>query len=132
MFNRKKDKELDITSLNEMIHTGKKFMNIAYFMAIVAVILLGTFILKEWHIFEIIKEFLVVISPIFIGFIIAWLLDPLVGKLENKKVPRILSCIIVYLLFIGSLFLIVYAFIPTLVTQVKDFIDIDSPYFKIK
>lgn len=123
MFNRKKDKELDITSLNEMIHTSKKFMNIAYFMAIVAVVLLGTFILKEWHIFEIIKEFLVVISPIFIGFIIAWLLDPLVGKLENKKVPRIVSCIIVYLLFIGGLLLTVYAFIPTLVTQVKDFID---------
>ena len=27
MFNRKKDKELDITSLNEVIHIGKKFMN---------------------------------------------------------------------------------------------------------
>ena len=43
MFNKKKDKEIDITSLNEVIHIGKRFMNIAYFMAIVAVILLGTY-----------------------------------------------------------------------------------------
>lgn len=123
MFNKKKDKEIDITSLNEVIHIGKKFMNIAYFMAIVAVILLGTYLIKEWKIFVFIKEFLVVISPIFIGFIIAWLFDPLVQKLENKKIPRIVSTIIVYLLFLGTLFLIIYAFVPTLINQVKDFID---------
>ena len=123
MFNKKKDKEIDITSLNEVIHIGKKFMNIAYFMAIVTVILLGTYLIKEWKIFIIIKDFLIVISPIFIGFIIAWLFDPLVGKLEDKKIPRIVSTIIVYLLFLGTLFLIVYAFVPTLINQVKDFID---------
>ena len=123
MFNKKKDKEIDITSLNEVIHIGKRFMNIAYFMAIVAVILLGTYLIKELRIFVFIKDFLVVISPIFIGFIIAWLFDPLVTKLEDKKIPRILSTIIVYLLFLGTLFLIIYAFVPTLINQVKDFID---------
>lgn len=120
---KKKDKDLDITSLNEVINTGKRFMNIAYFMALVAVILLGTYLIKEWQILDFIKEFLVVISPIFIGFVIAWLFAPLVEKLENKKVPRILSTIIVYLLFLGGLFLVVYAFVPTLINQIKDFID---------
>lgn len=120
---KKKDKELDVTSLNEVINTGKRFMNIAYFMALVAVVLLGTYLIKEWQILDFIKEFLVVISPIFIGFVIAWLFAPVVEKLENKKVPRILSTIIVYILFLGGLFLVVYAFVPTLINQIKDFID---------
>ena len=124
MFKKGKDKELDVTSLNEIIHTGKKFINIAYFMTIVAIVLLGTYILKEWKVFGIIGEFLSVISPIFIGFIIAWLFDPLVKKLEDKKVPRILACIITYLVFLGLLFLIIYLLIPTLVGQIKDFIDV--------
>ena len=47
MFRKGKDKELDVTSLNEIIHTGKKFVNIAYFMTIIAIVLLGTYILKE-------------------------------------------------------------------------------------
>ena len=124
MFKKEKDKELDYSSLNDMIHTGKKFVNIAYFLLIVSIILLGTFILKEWKVFGVIGEFLSVISPIFIGFIIAWLFDPLVQKLEEKKIPRILACIITYLAFLGLLFLIIYLLIPTLVGQIKDFIDV--------
>lgn len=123
MNDKKKDKELDLTSLNEIIQIGKRFIKIAYFIGLVAVILLATYLLKEWKILEFIGEFLVVISPIFIGFVIAWLFDPVVDKLESKKIPRILSTIIVYLLFLGGLFLIVYAFVPTLISQIKDFID---------
>ena len=40
---------------------------------------------------------------IFIGLIIAWLLDPLVKWLQGKKIPRIGACIIVYLLFLLSI-----------------------------
>jgi len=123
MNNKKKDKELDLTSLNEIIQIGKRFIKIAYFIGLVAVIVLATYLLKEWKILEFIGEFLVVISPIFIGFVIAWLFDPVVDKLESKKIPRILSTIIVYLLFLGGLFLIIYAFVPTLINQIKDFID---------
>ena len=123
MNDKKKDKELDLTSLNEIIQIGKRFIKIAYFIGLVAVIVLATYLLKEWKILEFIGEFLVVISPIFIGFVIAWLFDPVVDKLESKKIPRILSTIIVYLLFLGGLFLIIYAFVPTLINQIKDFID---------
>ena len=123
MNDKKKDKELDLTSLNEIIQIGKRFIKIAYFIGLVAVIVLATYLLKEWKILEFIGEFLVVISPIFICFVIAWLFDPVVDKLVSKKIPRILSTIIVYLLFLGGLFLIIYAFVPTLINQIKDFID---------
>ena len=123
MFRRKKDnKEIDINSLNDILSTGKKIIRISYVMVIIALVLLGTYLIKEWHALRFVGEFLAVISPIFIGLIIAWLLDPLVKFLQGKKMPRILACILVYLLFIALLFLIVALSIPAMGAQVKDFI----------
>ena len=59
MFRRKHDKEVDWTSLNDILHTGKKIINISFFMIIVCLILLGTYIIKEWHLLNFIKEFLI-------------------------------------------------------------------------
>lgn len=122
LFRKRKDKEIDINSLNDILFIGKKLMQIGYVMTIIALILLATYLIKEWQVLNFIGQFLTVISPIFIGLIIAWLLDPLVKILQGKKVPRIIACIIVYLLFITVLFLIVALLIPTMGSQVKDFI----------
>lgn len=122
LFRKRKDKEVDISSLNDILSTGKKLVQIGYIMAIIALVLLVTYLVKEWHALRFVGEFLAVISPIFIGLIIAWLLDPLVKILQGKKVPRILACILVYLLFIDILFLIVALLIPAMGSQVKDFI----------
>ena len=130
MFRKSKDKEIDITSLNHILKTGKKLINIGYFMAIVCVVLLGTYLLKEWNIFKYIGELIVVISPIFIGFIIAWLFEPLVSWLQSKKLPRILGCIFVYFIILGGLFLIAYLFIPSLAYQVKDFVEAAPSIFE--
>ena len=124
MFKKRKEKEVDYSSLNSILKTGNKLINIIFIMAVVAAILLSTYLIKEWGLLDIIKEFLVVISPIFIGFLIAWLFEPLVTIMQNKKIPRILGCIIVYLGIIGVLFLIIYLFIPSLIGEVKDFVKV--------
>lgn len=125
-----KEKEIDITSLNHILRTGKRLISIGYFVAIIAIVLLGTYLLKEWKILGVVKEILIVISPIFIGFLIAWLFEPLVSWLEEKKIPRILSCICVYVLIISILLLICYLFIPSLITQVKDFVAVAPSIFE--
>ena len=127
---RIKDKEVDFRSLNSILNTGNKLMNIGYFMAIICLILLGTYLLKEWNLLSIIGELLVVISPIFIGLIIAWFFDPLVDWFESKKLPRLVGCIIVYLVIIGIFFLIAYLFVPSLVSQVKDFVRVAPVIFE--
>ena len=103
MFKKNKDKEVDYRSLNEILSIGSKLSRIFFVICIIAIILLGTYLIKEWGILSFFKDFIIVISPIFIGFIIAWLFDPLVGWLQKKKIPRILGCIIVYLLILGGL-----------------------------
>ena len=127
MFKRNKDKEIDITSLNSILKNGKRIISIGYFMAIVALVLLGTYLIKELKIFDIIKEIIIVISPIFIGLLIAWLFEPMVSKLQNKKIPRLLGCIIVYIIIIGFLLALCYLFIPSLMSQVKEFVS-SAPY----
>ena len=122
LFRKRKDSNVDFGSLNDILFTGKKIVRIFYVMTIIALILLGTYLIKEWHALKIIGEFIAVISPIFIGLIIAWLLDPFVKFLQGKKVPRILACIFAYLLFIAVLSLIIVLLIPALGSQVKDFI----------
>ena len=122
MFKKNKDKDLDYRSLNEILSIGSKLSRIFFVICIIAIVLLGTYLIKEWGILTFIKEFIIVISPIFIGFIIAWLFDPLVDWFQKKKIPRILGCIIVYLLILGGLFLLLYLLIPTLIDQIKDFV----------
>lgn len=122
MFRRKKEEEIDIANLNQIIAVGSRLSKMIYFVAIIAFILLGIYVLRELKIFLFLRELLVVLSPIFIGLIIAWLFDPIVKFMQKKKIPRIIGCIIVYFLLIGAIGLTFYLFLPTLVRQIGDFV----------
>lgn len=122
MFRRKKDEKVDVASLNEILVIGSRLTKIVYIAVIVAVILLATYLLRELKILAFLKELLVVISPIFIGLIVAWLCDPMVRFLQRKKVPRFVGCILVYLVLIGIIFMFLYLFLPTFVHQIGDFV----------
>lgn len=119
---RRKDEKIDISSLNEILSFGRKLIKILYIVMTVGAILLGIYLLKELKILVFLKEMLIVISPVFIGLLIAWLCDPIVKFLQSKKLPRFVGCIIVYLGLLGLLFMILYLFLPTFVSQIGDFV----------
>ncbi len=121
-FNKKKGNSVDVASLNEILEIGRRLMHIIYVVTIVVLALLGTYVLREWKLLHYLGELLVVISPIFIGIIVAWLFDPVVSWLQDKKVPRIVGCILVYLLILLFLFIILYSFVPLFVDQIGDFV----------
>ena len=116
---RKKIDELDYNLINEYAESGNKVNKLLQILIIIAIISLGLTLLQRLHILPIIGEFLSVISPVFIGILIAWLLVPLTDKLSNKM-PRVLSCIIVYILVLGTLSLLLAYTIPNLIDQVKE------------
>ena len=80
---RKKDEKVDISSLNEILSFGRKLIKILYIAMMVGVILLGIYLLKESKILVFLKDLLIVISPVFIGLLIAWLCDPIVKFLQS-------------------------------------------------
>ena len=52
LFRKIKDKEVDISSLNDILSTGKKLVQIGYVMAIIALVLLVTYLIKEWQVLQ--------------------------------------------------------------------------------
>ena len=79
---KKNLKEIDSKEVNEVVSLTKKILNLLYIVMIVAIVLCGTVILKNLNVWNILLTFLKVLSPLFIGFVIAWLFNPLVKKLH--------------------------------------------------
>lgn len=124
MFKKKNEDNLDLKSLNDLIRTGKNVVTIMFILGIACLIVLGSYLLKDWGILSAIKTLLKIISPLFIGVIIAWLLDPFVKLLVKKGWKRSLSCFLVFFLFLVILVLFFWMIIPSISDQVQDIIGI--------
>lgn len=119
MIIKNKNKELDTKAINNFFYLSNSVLRFVYILVIALAILVVTYLIKEWNILGIIGKILSVISPVFIGFIIAWLLDPLATKF-SKKMPRVLACIITYLIIFGGLITILAFTVPTFSSGVSD------------
>ncbi len=119
----KKDlKDVDSKEVNEVVTLTKKILKLLYIVMIVAIILCGTIILRNLHFWHLLFTLLKVLAPLFIGFVIAWLLNPIVKKLHQKGIPRIFGSLIVYAIFLLFIYFFLRLFIPTLYTQINDLI----------
>lgn len=118
----KLDKDVNKTELNEVISLSKKILKILYIVFIACLALVGIIACQKLNVFGIILEFIKVISPFFIGFVIAWLLRPLVLKLNEKVHSNTLSSIIVFAAFVFILFILLYTFIPTIYAEVNELV----------
>lgn len=123
MFRKNKDNELDYRAINKFFNTSNNLLKFILVLVIILAILLATYLIKEWNILGIIGTILSVISPVFIGFVIAWLLDPLATKLSSKM-PRVIACILTYLIIFGSLILILAFTVPTLSSSVSEIVNV--------
>ena len=118
----KKNGKINVRDVNEVVGLSKKILHLVYIMMIIGIIFLGTLIIKEWGILKLIGTLLKVANPFFIGFVLAWLFNPIVVKLENRGWKRGLACITVYLAFIIILFAFFGMLIPTLYNQLNDLV----------
>lgn len=119
----KKDlKELDVKNVNEVVTITKSILKIAYILISIAAIYAATLLFKEWKIIEFILTILTIVSPLFIGLMIAWLFDPFVTYLKKKKIRRLYGAIITYLLIFLVLFLVIGTIIPLFTNQINDLV----------
>ncbi len=118
----KKKNNIDTDGLNEIIYLSKNILKLLFIVLIISIVLVAVMLCREIGIFRFIGNVLNVISPLFIGFIVAWLFNPLVNKMTKKGLSRILASIIVYIIFI--LFLVVFfrIFIPVIYNELNELI----------
>ena len=115
----KQSDKLNMEEVNEVVSLSKKILHLLYFVMIIATIFIITLIAREWGIWKFIFSVLSVLSPFFIGFVIAWILNPIVTKLETKKVPRAVGTMLVYAVFLMVVLLFIRFLIPTIYEQLQ-------------
>ena len=116
------DKDINKTELNEVISLSKRLLKILYYVFIAFLILAGIVAIQKLNIVSVVLDFLKVIAPFFIGFVAAWLLRPLVLKLNTKTNNNTLSSIIVFSSFALIIFGLLYTFIPTIYTEINELV----------
>lgn len=120
LFNNEK---LDIKRLNEMVKSGSKILKILYILLVIVGIYAITLIFKEWKIVSFVILLLKILSPFFIGIVIAWLLDPCVKFLHHRGINRVLGTILVYIVMLALLYLLITGIFPLLLNQLSDFVE---------
>ena len=121
--NNKSDK-IDYQNVNDTVLLFNKILRLLFFVLIVCGIFITSYILKQWNIFPIFKTILKVLTPFFIGFIIAWLFNPIVKFLCRHKFNRVCATLVVYIGFLALFTIFVIYSVPTLTNQFNEFVNI--------
>lgn len=117
MFNKK----IDFNKINEVTTLSSKVLRILYFLLVFLACYVVVIIFKETKIMYLLKTIFHILEPLFMGLVVAWLLDPFVVMLERRGIKRVFGAIIAYIILFVILFLILSSLIPILVSQVRDF-----------
>lgn len=115
----KQSDKLNMEEVNDVVTLSKKILHLFYIAMLIATVLIVTIIAREWGIWKFLLSILSVLSPFFIGFILAWIFNPIVTKLETKKIPRILGSMIVYVVFLTIITLFIRYLIPVIYDQLQ-------------
>lgn len=70
-----------------------------------------------------------IIAVLIFAIIIASALEPVLEYAQNKKIPRLLSLIVIYLLFFILFAALIYILLPLLLDQLRDFSENYQTYF---
>lgn len=125
MFRMKKD--FNVGKLNDLISLTYKILKILFVLMIIVGFYAGIMVLKEIKIFPFVITIINIISPLFVGLFIAWLLDPVVKYLENYGIRRIIGSLSCYIVFIGLMVIFVNSLIPILSSQTNELVSNTLP-----
>lgn len=113
--------KLDYGKINESINIINIILKIVFILVIILILYMGTKVLTDWGFFKFVKTMLTILSPLFIGLVVAWLLNPIVSYMQKKKINRVVGTIITYIGFILVIYLIIVAVVPILTDEINEF-----------
>lgn len=122
-MNKDKKDKLDYQTLNGIIGLGNKILKVLLILMIILISWVALMIIRELKLAPAVLAFLKILTPFFIGLIIAWLFNPFIEKLKKRGIKRIFGVIIAYVLLVGGIALLLGSIIPILYDQIVDFVD---------
>ncbi len=133
MFEEKETKsrgKVNYKRINELVKVSHNVLNVVYILVLFACVYIGLRVFKELNIMKYVLEIIQILSPLFIGLVIAWLFNPVVNYFRKKGVKRVIGVVIIYILFLGIIALIVGSILPILYDQIIAFIKTIPNLFK--
>jgi len=120
------DKNIDIDNrkLNQVLRICSKVLKRLHVLVLILSIYIGILIVSKLNIMLFVTTILKILSPLFIGIVIAWLFRPLIRWLTNRGMNRIFSVILVYIVIILVCYLVLRSFIPIFTKEASEFINI--------
>lgn len=121
MKEKENEKKVNQKQLNEVVSLSAKLLKIVYIFLVIVAVYMGIKIGSELGLWNAIFNIFKVLSPLFIGVLIAWLFNPTVSKLQDRGIKRGWGTLLVYFVFIGIIVIMLWIIIPQLTTQITEF-----------
>lgn len=122
MKQKETEEKLNIKKINVVVELMRQFLHLTLILLLIIGVYAVTLIFKEWHVKTILFTILGILSPLFIGIVLAWLFNPIVEWLKRKGIKRTFGAAITYAIFLGIIFIIINLIVPILYRQTLDFI----------
>lgn len=113
-------RKLNYKDLNDILKISKKILNVFLILIIVLAVYIVLRVCKELSVFKITVNLLKILTPLFIGIVIAWLLNPVVNYMQKKGIRRIIGVSLSYVVLIAIIYLILNSIIPLAYNQISD------------
>lgn len=113
-------RKLNYKDLNDILKISKKILNVFLILIIVLAVYIFLRVCKELSVFKIMVNLLKILTPLFIGIVIAWLLNPVVNYMQKKGIRRIIGVSLSYVVLIAIIYLILNSIIPLAYNQISD------------
>ena len=113
--------KVNYKKLNEILNISHGVLKALYILVIIACISTIVIIFEKLHIFKFITSLIGMLSPLFIGLVVAWIFNPVVNWLNKKGIKRIFCVLSVYIVLIGVMALLIGSILPILYDQIVGF-----------
>ena len=117
-----KNKEINYKSLNEILKTGNILLKLILAASILAIAVLILYLLDKTSVLVMIGHVLGILSPLFIGIFLSWLLEPFINYFVKNNVSRKLATFVVYLVLVFLIVLIIALIVPEFISQLNELI----------
>lgn len=105
----------------------KRLSSALYYLSLICIALLSLILIRLIKLYDICCTLFNIVSPIFLGYVIAWMLNPIYKKLNGKMNYRISFCLLIGIVVIFYV-TVTLLFIPLVIKEGMNLLDIINSF----